>query len=71
MRVGRFMDITPERSVSPATHASDPTNVTKDPEDLSTDEIRQGETGNGMRYVLGVSLAAALIGLGLAWVFVV
>ena len=68
MRVGRYMDITPERGAS---HASEPTNETKQPEDLSVDEVRQGETGNGVRYVLAISLAAALIGLGLAWVFVV
>jgi hypothetical protein len=68
MRVGRYLDITPDRGAS---HASDATNQVKDPEGLSTDEIRQGVTGNGVRYVLAISLGAALIGLGLAWVFVI
>ncbi len=43
----------------------------KDPEALSTDEVRQGETGHGVRYVLMVSLTAALIALAVAWVYVV
>jgi len=63
------MDVAREHgSTMPATDA---TNQVKDPEDLSTDEIRQGATGNGVRYVLAISLGAALIGLGLVWVFVV
>ncbi len=71
MRVGRDMDIT-ERGTGTATgHESDATNQVKDPEDLSVEEVRQGTTGHGVRYVLGISLAAALIGLGLAWVLVV
>ena len=69
MRVGKYMDVAREHgSTMPATDA---TNQVKNPEDLSVDEIRQGETGHGVRYVLGISLGAALIGLGLAWVFVV
>ena len=68
MRVGRFMDITPERG---GTAATTPTDQVKYAEDLSTDEVRQGVTGHGVRYVLGVSLAAALIGLALAWIYVV
>ncbi len=69
MRVGRYMDITPERGTSHA--ATDATNQVKNPEDLSVEEVRQGETGHGVRYVLGISLAAALIGLGVAWVLVI
>jgi len=66
MRVEKYMDVTPERG-NPATQ---PTDQVKYPEDLSVDEVRQGVTGNGVRYVLGVSLAAALICLALAWVYV-
>lgn len=69
MRVGRYMDITPERGAS--SPATDATNQVKNPEDLSVEEVRQGVTGHGVRYVLGISLAAALIGLGLAWALVV
>jgi len=43
----------------------------KDPEALTVDEVRQGETGHGVRYMLMFSLAAALIALAIAWVFVV
>ena len=43
----------------------------KDPEALTIDEVRQGETGHGVRYMLMFSLAAALIALAMAWVFVV
>jgi len=68
MRVGRYLDISPERGGS---SASDATNEMKHPEDLSVEEVRQGVTGHGVRYVLAVSLAAALVGLGLAWAFVV
>ncbi len=71
MRVGRYMDITPERGSSASSDHPDATNITRNPEDLSTDEIRQGVTGNGVRYVLAISLGAALVGLGLAWVLVV
>jgi hypothetical protein len=42
----------------------------RDPEALSTDEVRQGETGHGVRYVLAVSLTAALVALAIAWIFV-
>lgn len=68
MRVGRYMNTTPE---SGAHAATEPTDQVKAPEDLSIDEIRQGVSGHGVRYVLGVLLAAALIGLALAWVYVV
>ena len=43
----------------------------KDPEDLTVNEVRQGETGHGVRYVLMVSLSAALVALVLAWAFVI
>ena len=39
-------------------------------EALTTDQVRQGETGHGLRYVLAVSLAAALIALAAAWMYV-
>jgi hypothetical protein len=42
----------------------------KDPEALTTDEVRGGETGHGVRYMLVVSLTAALIALAVAWVYV-
>ena len=32
-------------------------------EHMNTEEIRQGQTGHGVRYVLAVSLPAALIAL--------
>lgn len=43
----------------------------KDPETLTVNEVRQGETGHGVRYVLMFSLSAALVALVAAWVFVV
>ena len=43
----------------------------KDPENLTVNEVRQGVTGNGVRYVLMFSLSAALIALAAAWVFVI
>jgi len=43
----------------------------KDPENLTVNEVRQGATGNGVRYVLMFSLSAALIALAAAWVFVI
>lgn len=43
----------------------------KDPEALTTDEVRQGETGHGVRYMLMFSLGAAMVALAIAWVFVV
>ncbi len=43
----------------------------KDPEALSTNEVRQGETGHGVRYMLIFSLGAAVVALAAAWVFVV
>jgi hypothetical protein len=67
LRIEKYMDVTPDRG-NPATDATDQVKV---PEDLSTDEVRQGVTGNGVRYVLGISLVAALVCLGLAWVYVV
>ena len=41
-----------------------------DPDLLTTNEVRQGETGNGVRYVLILSLAGALIAMGVAWMFI-
>lgn len=43
----------------------------KDPENLTVNEVRQGETGHGVRYVLMVSLSAALVALVVAWAFVI
>lgn len=43
----------------------------RDPKSLSVNEVRQGVTGNGVRYVLMFSLSAALIALVAAWVIVV
>lgn len=43
----------------------------KDPENLTVNQVRQGETGNGVRYVLVVSLSAALVALVIAWAFVI
>ena len=73
MRIGRYMDISPERahSTHTAAEATLPTDHPKQPEELSTNEVRGGETGHGVRYVLAISLSAALIALGLAWVYVI
>lgn len=43
----------------------------KDPENLTVNEVRQGVTGHGVRYVLMVSLSAALIALAAAWFLVI
>lgn len=53
-----------------ATIESQPTNVVRDPESLTTDEVRQGVTGFGVRYVLFISTAAALVALVAAWVLI-
>jgi hypothetical protein len=37
--------------------------------DLTTDEARQGETGHGVRYMLGYGLVLAVIAMGLAAMF--
>jgi len=72
MRVGRYTDISPGRAAEAGiSHASEPTDNVKDPEDLSTDEVRQGTTGHGVRYVLIISLATSLVALAIAWVLVV
>ncbi|MHB1207703.1 MAG: hypothetical protein ACYCZX_19220 [Rhodospirillaceae bacterium] len=42
----------------------------RDPESLTTDEVRQGVTGFGVRYVLFISTAAALVALAAAWVLI-
>lgn len=34
--------------------------------ELSTDQARQGETGHGVRYVLAVGTALAVLALGIA-----
>jgi hypothetical protein len=66
------MDISPERgSEAGVSHATDATDNVKAPEDLSTDEVRQGVTGHGVRYVLMISLATSLVALAVAWVLVV
>jgi hypothetical protein len=41
-----------------------------DPEKLTTDEVRQGVTGNGVRYVLIFSLAGAIIAMAAAWMLI-
>lgn len=42
----------------------------RDPESLTTDEVRQGVTGFGVRYVLFISTIAALVALAAAWVLI-
>lgn len=42
----------------------------RDPESLTTDEVRQGVTGFGVRYVLFISTVAALVALAAAWVLI-
>lgn len=36
---------------------------------LSVDRVRQGETGHGVRFVLGYSLTLAIVAMGLAFLF--
>ena len=40
-------------------------------EELSTDEVRGGATGTGLRYVLIVSLAGTVVALAAIWVWVI
>ena len=47
------------------------TNQVRDPESLTTDEMRQGVTGFGVRYVLFISTVAALVALAAAWVLII
>lgn len=42
----------------------------RNPETLTTDEVRQGVTGFGVRYVLFISTVAALVALAAAWVLI-
>jgi hypothetical protein len=35
----------------------------------TTNEVRQGVTGHGVRYVLGISLALSIVALFLAWTY--
>jgi len=35
---------------------------------VSTDEARGGETGHGVRYVLGFGLSAVIIAMSLVWI---
>lgn len=35
---------------------------------VETDEVRAGSTGNGVRYVLAVSLLLALVVMSLVWI---
>jgi hypothetical protein len=63
------MDISPERGAAP--EASQPTDMVREPEEMTTDEVRQGVTGHGVRYVLMISLGTSLVALAIAWVLVV
>jgi hypothetical protein len=42
----------------------------RDPESLTTNEVRQGATGFGVRYVLLISTVAALVAMAAAWVLI-
>jgi hypothetical protein len=35
---------------------------------ITTDEARGGETGHGVRYVLGIGLATAIVALSAIWI---
>jgi hypothetical protein len=35
---------------------------------ITTDEARGGETGHGVRYVLGIGLATAVVALSAIWI---
>ena len=56
-------DLRPDRGRDRITDA-------KHPEDLTTDDVRQGATGHNVRYVLVFSLAGALVALGLTWAWI-
>ena len=51
--------------------AADTSTPPKDPENLTVNEVRQGETGHGVRYMLMVSLSAAIVALVVVWAFVI
>lgn len=51
-------------------HGTGESHPVRDPETLTTDEVRQGVTGFGVRYVLFISTAAALVALVAAWVLI-
>ena len=38
--------------------------------EIDKDDARQGETGQGVRYMLFGSLALAVVALGLLWIFI-
>jgi len=44
-----------------------PFHQSKDKDTPTTDDVRQGVTGHGVRYVLAVSLGLSLVALFLAW----
>ena len=56
---------------APVNPASQPTDVLREAENLTVDEVRGGTTGNKVRYVLIFSLAGALVALGAAWIWVI
>lgn len=56
---------------SPFDTPADASAPPKDPETLTVNEVRQGETGHGVRYMLMFSLSAALVALVVAWAFVI
>ena len=47
-----------------------PEGQVKDPETLTTNEVRAGATGFGVRYVLAISTVAALVALVAAWILI-
>ncbi|MCC6914099.1 MAG: hypothetical protein IT566_10390 [Rhodospirillaceae bacterium] len=67
-RARKEMEAVMHKSFDPPADMSAPP---KDPETLTVNELRQGETGHGVRYVLVISLSAALVALVAAWAFVI
>jgi hypothetical protein len=61
MQTTREMSDASSRPTQQTTHA---------PEDLTTDEVRQGATGHNVRYVLMIALIGALIAMTAAWLWV-
>jgi hypothetical protein len=46
-----------------------PEHAPSTPETLTTNEVRQGVTGHGVRYVLAISLGLSIVALFLAWTY--
>jgi len=59
----------PRKQNSNHSNVSEPFQHKNNPEDMNTDEVRQGTTGHGVRYVLAISLGLSLVAMYVAWQF--